>query len=280
MFSIGSDPEFFISMDGGMTPYPIVGMLGGTKGKPLPVKGRPGYGMQEDNVMAEYNVPPTYDSGSFAETIVMGRALVLDRLTRNHPTVTLYSGCSAFMPHEHLTTPQAKTFGCSPDFYAYSQGAPLPRINPEVLSEPDGEWRFAGGHVHLGYKDSLDWAPPDFVVAALCDLLISIPMIGYGMDTQGKRRQFYGSPGRYRPTKYGIEYRSLSNAWTMHPRHARNVGQATMNVFQTLLRGEKELRRIYNDMPWHDIRAAIETEQQSLARQLRDFILDSGIEVL
>ena len=130
----------------------------------------------------------------------------------------------------------------------------------------------------MGYKDSLDWRVPEFVVAALCDLQISVPMIARGYDTQGERRRFYGSPGRFRPTPYGLEYRSLSNKWTFSDRSAMTAGLCALHVMNTLARGEQEVRRIYNDMPWEDVRRAIQTEDIALADSLRHYVRQQGLE--
>ena len=68
MFTIGADPEFFIQKYDG-TMQPIVGLLGGTKDKPIAVQGaRKGFAVQEDNVMAEYNIPPTAHADQFADS--------------------------------------------------------------------------------------------------------------------------------------------------------------------------------------------------------------------
>lgn len=278
MFTIGADPEFFIQTgkDGLM---PIVGLLGGTKGSPLPVRGYRGYGLQEDNVMAEYNIPPCTDHYTFAECISTGRELVLQRLRAKLPDVAAYPSCAAMFSNEQLDNPQAQMFGCSPDFDAYNMGAPLPRINPKSLTTDSGAWRFSGGHIHLGYKDTLTWEVPDFVVAALCDLMISVSLISYGFDTQGERRRWYGSPGRYRPTSYGIEYRTLGNGWTMNSKYSVYAGMAAFSVMSALTRGEQEIRRIYNDAPWQDVRRAIADEDRTLSRQLRQYAADLGLEV-
>lgn len=280
MFTIGADPEFFITRDGNSV-LPIVGLLGGTKDKPIPVGGAgSGFAVQEDNVMAEYNVPPVSDPHSFADVVVRGRQLAIAKLRQTVPGVQAWPDCSVFFNEADLANPQAQMFGCSPDFNAYEQGAPLPRIQPSELTEPGGAWRFAGGHVHLGYREWLGWECPDFVAATICDLMIGLPALVHGMDNQGKRRQFYGSPGRYRPTRYGIEYRTLGNSWTMTTRSALHVGSMAFGAMGVLARGEQEVRRIYNEMPWADVRRAIGTADGTLAYQLREYVSDFGLEIL
>jgi hypothetical protein len=281
MFTIGADPEFFIQKYDG-TMQPIVGLLGGTKDKPIAVQGaRKGFAVQEDNVMAEYNIPPTAHADQFAEFINLGRVYALNMIRTREPNVDVFYDCAAEFTQPQLATPQAQTFGCSPDFDAYAQGAPLPRISPAALTTPEGgAWRFAGGHIHLGYRDSLGWQVPDFVVATLCDLLISIPMIAHGFDPQGMRRQFYGTPGRYRPTAYGIEYRTLGNKWTLSQKFSQWAAFSAFKVMDLLNRGEGEVRRVYNDMPWQDVGAAIANEDAAEASALRQFVRNYGLETI
>lgn len=277
MFMIGSDPEFFITRNG--EAFPIVGLLGGTKEKPRPLGPR-GYAVQEDNVMAEYNIPPCASPGRFADAIQNARGMVMELLWTRMPDARVLPATQAFFPHSMLDTPQAQVFGCSPDFDAYQQGRPLPRFQPHTFVDEGGAWRFAGGHVHLGYKDDLQWSPPEFVVAALCDLQIGLPAIAHNLDLQGKRREYYGSPGRYRPTPYGIEYRTLGNHWIMNTNRSEYVGRMAFSVLDTLRRGEQFVRTLYNDIPWADVTRAISTQDNALAISLRDYAQDCGLEVL
>ena len=271
--TLGADPEFFVASEtmDGIFPEPIVGLLGGTKKKPIRLP-MDGFFVQEDNVMAEYNIPPTSDAGTFQHHIVTGRRLVLDRLRERHPETdwTAHNLSSIEFSPEQLDSPQARTFGCSPDFDAYSQGAPLQPVRPELV----GNWRFAGGHLHIGYKH---FAPdiPEFVVAAFCDAFISLEIIRHGMDVQGERRRFYGTAGRYRQTEYGIEYRTLSNQWTLASHAAEHVAMLASQL-GPLLADEKQCRVHYNELPWLDIRNAINREDRMLAMQLCNTISLKG----
>ena len=280
MYTIGADPEFFISDNYGRV-VPVIGLLGGTKEKPVPVLTAEynGFAVQEDNVMAEYNIPPAIDPGSFSEFVAMGRRAALNRIRERLPGAELFPESSATFSSELLAHPQAQVFGCSPDFDAYNMGAPLPRIQPPSLYVEGGAWRFAGGHIHLGYKAMLTWSVPDFVVASLADVFLSVVMLAYGADQQGERRKWYGTPGRYRPTPYGIEYRVLSNRWTMSELWARLAGRAAFNLMSFLSRGEEEVRRAYNDIPWNDVRATISSEDTTMAQSLRTHARDFGLEV-
>ena len=64
----------------------------------------------------------------------------------------------------------------------------------------------AGGHVHVGGVEDIN---PKTMVRML-DLTVGLLDI---FDTDTRRREFYGQPGRYRDKPYGVEYRSLSNFW-------------------------------------------------------------------
>jgi len=266
MLTIGADPEFFIASAKTLKPVAIIDKLGGTKDNPFRKDTWPtGYAVQEDNVMAEYNIPPCFDSYSFAEAIIYGQRLVMETVGRSYRR---FEGCCVKFDHATLQHPQALRFGCSPDNDGYNMGRPHELIRAEALNEPDGGWRFAGGHIHMGYNEDIPWCPP-FVMAAMADAFVSLPLIANGYDLQGPRRKFYGLPGRFRQTPYGIEYRTLGNGWTGHETSAERAGRYTMNLLQTLQSaGEPSLRVWYHEFPWPAIRNAIMTENRELCQAL------------
>ena len=83
--------------------------------------------------MAEYNIPASSDHNTFAAHIARGRDSILAHLSEKYPGMyELDYAPSRLFPAALLDTPQAKMFGCSPDFNAYDLGAPIPRIDPDV----------------------------------------------------------------------------------------------------------------------------------------------------
>lgn len=263
--TIGSDPEFFFRSNRTGTVVPIIGLLGGTKGKPEPIPGLEGegWGMQEDNVMAEFNIPPVQRANRFAGRIINARDRIVDFVrTKRSDLVPDIGGCARVFSFADLDNKQAQTFGCSPDFDAHREGAACPGINTDALREEDGEWRFAGGHVHIGYESSV----PDFVAAAMCDVYLGLPSVA--MDKQGKRRELYGSAGRYRPTTYGIEYRTLSNFWIWDDHLAAGIGQRALAVGALLQGDEDRLHYLFSEIPWLDVTRAINEEDEQLAADL------------
>ena len=67
LLKVGSDAELFIYNKEG--PFPICGLIGGTKQDPLPVMEGNGYAVQEDNVLLEFNIPPASSALEFQTSI-------------------------------------------------------------------------------------------------------------------------------------------------------------------------------------------------------------------
>jgi len=273
--TIGADPEFFIrDMDTGL-PVPICGLLGGTKSQPL-VVGH--FGLQEDNVMCEYNIPVCTDTMRYAQHVLGGRQAVMDRLHSLYPNRYMEDLTpSRLFSHAMLESDQAKMFGCSPDFDAYSLGQANRRIDPAELDEARGGWRFSGGHVHVGFRDLMQFDIPPYVAAQFADVFIGLYAVQF--DKQGKRRQFYGTAGRYRPTPYGIEYRTLSNVWTYRNDYAEMVGHFAIQLGAFLCGKEPRIKKLWAEIPWMDVKRAIQTEDVALARTAISYCQSLGLEI-
>ena len=66
MITVGTDPELMLREKSTGRIISAAGLIGGTKGKPVQMEGLPeGYGVQEDNVMVEYNIPPCTSGQAF-----------------------------------------------------------------------------------------------------------------------------------------------------------------------------------------------------------------------
>lgn len=274
--TLGSDPEFFFRDQRTGAAVPVIGLLGGSKGNALPIPGlgTEGFGMQEDNVMAEYNVPATGQPRDFAANITSGLENICNFVRTKEPNLEADVGqCARMFTTDQLNHPQAETFGCSQDYNAYDQGRALPAANPQDLVDGDGAWRFAGGHVHIGFETPA----PDFVAASFADVFLGLPSVV--LDKQGKRRELYGSAGRYRPTPYGIEYRTLSNFWIWDTQLARQIGERALYL-GTLLEGPTDrLQQLNAEIPWRDVERAINTEDEELAADLIAY-LSQDLELL
>jgi hypothetical protein len=150
------------------------------------------------------------------------------------------------------------SLGCDPSRNAYASSGRL------VEHPRDLKWRFAGGHVHFALPE--DERQPDnirYLVKTL-DALLGIPSVCFAQNYDHFiRRRFYGLAGEYRLPPHGLEYRTLSNFWLMHPRafmlvfdlarHALNIGRARLrNVFTGACR-EGAIRDTIN---YCDVRSA------------------------
>lgn len=264
MLTFGTDPELFLAENS--RPVPAVGLIGGTKEKPFMYEQ---YGFQEDNVMGEYTVPVTSDPFYVVDLAREGARLLMDFVrTKHQRTFTLYRKPVATFTDEVMAAcgQQGMQFGCSPDFDAYRMGAQWEPFDPAALRKKGRHMRFAGGHIHIGYKEDVPNVP-EYVAALMCDLTIGASLVSGG-EQQAARREWYGLPGRFRPTAYGLEYRTPSNQWL----YSAALGSALsggLDAFNRLMQsGEEQLVRLYNEVPWNDLRKAITEENSGVLCEL------------
>jgi hypothetical protein len=202
-----------------------------------------------------------------------GVDIVLERVSKTRP-VTLYGACAYEFTREALTAagPQAMQFGCSPDFDAYNMGARHTRVDPAALGTERGAWRFAGGHIHVGYKDVCDI--PEYAAALFCDVTLGLALVVAG-EQQGRRRDLYGMAGRFRPTPYGVEYRTPSNQW-LYMNDLRDYASSASGVLSSVFHADSATQlRLFNEVPWKDVATIINTENRAEARQMLSWLSDS-----
>tara|TARA_R110002020_G_scaffold85441_3_gene210915 strand:+ start:6609 stop:7412 length:804 start_codon:yes stop_codon:yes gene_type:complete len=198
-FKLGADPELFL-IDLNTNKYQSAeGIIGGNKDEPIVIS-KEGFALQEDNVMVEFNIPPAHTKEEFSDNINFMLSYINTVIPNNLVTAI---EPSVEMPWNQLETTQALTFGCSPDFNAWTG---------EQNSSPDAELtnvRSAGGHLHIGYDNPSEEKSARLIKCL--DLFVGLPLAFLEPDNQ--RRQFYGKAGACRFKDYGVEYRSPSNYW-------------------------------------------------------------------
>lgn len=147
--------------------------------------------------------------------------------------------------------PEARIFGCDPDFNAYT----LTQNTPEMDASRH-PYRYAGGHIHLGIiKNYLEEIPENQRVIAMepeghirlvkfLDVMVGIPaLLLDNVPGSKRRRSKYGKAGCFRPTPYGIEYRTLSCWWLKSPITASLVyGLARMAWSLCIQKLDEEVR--------------------------------------
>lgn len=115
---------------------------------------------------------------------------------------------------QQLSHPEAAEIGCAPDFNAWTDKENIP---PADFAK--NTFRSCGGHIHVGYVEGsgndflLDAVGKRRMIQAMDCLHGMISVLLDNSKEAIERRNIYGKAGCYRPTDYGVEYRTLSNFW-------------------------------------------------------------------
>lgn len=203
-FLIGSDPEMFVRTSSGIITS-VAGKLGCSKDNKIDLA--PDVRLQEDNVLAEFDINPQKGFEAFDDNIQRGIDLTNKVLNERGMEAALGISSHVYTPEELQSFhPSAFVFGCTPDFNAFTG-----QKNPSPVAADKG-LRTAGGHVHLGVTGTLEISrQTQMMLGVLCDYFLSLPAVIMDKDT--RRKELYGKASAIRYKDYGIEYRSLSNFW-------------------------------------------------------------------
>lgn len=200
--TIGADPELFIFDTVKKSVVSSIGMIPGEKGDPwVEPAWKPGFGLEIDNVLAEFNIPPCTTKQEFVESISFMKDYIRQFVKQINPNYDIRCKASYLVPEDQLQDPIAKLFGCSVDYNVYTEAA-----NPKPKGE-ETNLRSAGFHLHCGYPNPS--VGQSLLMIKYFDAYIGIPSVLHDPDTA--RRALYGKAGCFRLTSYGFEYRSLSS---------------------------------------------------------------------
>lgn len=228
---MGSDPEMFLSKDSKRVA--AFSVLPDKHGAFKAQNNNPLLGKQWfwDGFQAETQISPQGCHTSFA-------ALWQQQLVKLQKAgLEVHPGAVWRVPDEELERAGETEvgLGCSPSYNAYGMTGRMVE-NPRRL-----KWRFAGGHIHFEQNmtqlEAAGVSVP-YVVKAL-DCFLGVPSVAMFQNYDSPiRRRYYGLAGEFRIPKHGIEYRSLSNGWLLHPqsfqivldlaRHAYNLGRTRL----------------------------------------------------
>lgn len=199
---VGADPEFFVQQNGKFVS--AHGLVKGTKEEPTKVERG---AVQVDGHALEFNINPAKDEEEFLLNINTVLA-TLKMMTPDYehvitPVADFDPAYLASMPEE------ANELGCDPDYNGWTE---------MVNEKPNADlpMRTASGHIHIGIVEDVDYKGiQHFMMSAAMakqlDFYLGLPSLFFDSDT--RRREMYGKAGAFRPKPYGMEYRTLSNAW-------------------------------------------------------------------
>ena len=235
-FVFGCDPEVFLVRDG--KPISAHDLIPGSKANPCPV---PLGMMQPDGLAAEFGIKPVKTIQGWRSRIkkVMG---TVEETVGKHGAQLLIKPSIDFDQKYYDALPDtAKELGCDPDYNAYTG-----QTNPPPTTEGKA-FRSGGGHVHIGWTKDVDPKHPDHFEACVMltkqlDLYLGVPSLVF--DGDKRRRTLYGKAGAFRPKPYGMEYRTLSNAWLRDRSLMTFVFEQTEAAVRNLL--EDDIPTYYN----------------------------------
>ncbi len=206
--TIGSDPEFFLRNKKDNKLISAVGILNGTKNNPQILES--GGGLHYDNVALEFSTKPQKNGNAFVDHLIKVFKDVHGVLPED---LEIMHTPAADFDDDQLQTDEAKAFGCSPDYDAWSISVNEPPVAKNM------SMRSCGGHIHVGFvKGSgnnflLDPFGKIRTVKAMDLFHGIISVVLDNSEDAIRRRDLYGKAGCHRPTDYGVEYRVLSNYW-------------------------------------------------------------------
>jgi len=245
---IGCDPECFVKRNGQFVS--AYGLIKGDKKNPFAVP----YGaVQVDGMALEFNIDPAKNEDEFLFNVQEVFA-TLKQMVPEYQVVA--TPVADFDINYLMAQPvEALELGCDPDYNAWSTAA---------NERPDGDrpMRTASGHVHIGWTQNADKDSPVHqgmgqAAVKQMDFFLGLPSLLYDNDT--RRRSMYGKAGACRFKSYGVEYRTLSNAWLNSEKLIKWVFNNTKIGMERLMSGEM-LYEKYGDIQdiinSSDVRAA------------------------
>ena len=209
---LGCDPEFFVKKNGKVVC--AHNLIPGTKEYPHEIDCG---AVQVDGYALEFNTLPARNPEMFAMNVQQVLAVMREMVDKKY-TFALGQPVAHFTKeYMEAQDPKANELGCDPDYNAWTG-----QVNPR----PNGKtpMRTAAGHIHISWAGS-EFAD-DETKEAICrqmDFYLGLPSVMYDADTE--RRKLYGKAGAMRYKPYGVEYRTLSNAWLKNKNRMKQVAR-------------------------------------------------------
>ena len=215
--SLGSDPEFFLFNTETEHVVSAHNIIQGTKQEPFPIK-KLGF-LQVDGVACEVNTVPALTAPEFSKNLTQILSALSKHVKKNNPKLNvIISSTVTFEKDYFKNLPEnVKVLGCDPDYNAYTgEMTELPKNHTTSRS--------AGGHLHIGWLHNTDVILETQIfnpehLSDCCNVVKQLDavfiVLSHIWDKDNERRNSYGQKGTFRPKPFGVEYRTLSNQWTV-----------------------------------------------------------------
>lgn len=248
---VGCDPEVFVKQ-GGLFKSAF-GLIKGDKKNPQKVR----HGaVQVDGMALEFNIDPAATEDEFCLNVQD----VFDQMKKMVPEYEVVACPVAHFDSDYIKSQpkEALELGCDPDYNAWT-GLANERPNG------DRPMRTASGHVHIGWTNGEDITDPSHIMHAhmagkQLDFYLGLPSLMY--DNDKLRREMYGKAGAVRIKPYGVEYRTLSNAWLNSEKRMRWVYRAVIKGMTELMNGNSLCDK------WGDIQDIINMSDKHYAQRI------------
>ncbi len=221
---IGADVEFFVKNALGDI-VPAFMVVPQDKNNPIIKKDIKVY---YDNVLLEFNIPPSSNIKNFLVNIANGINLTESLIRPNF----IDTSASVYLSPDCLDDARALEVGCDVEYNAYSM-KPNNSVKDAVKNT---SMRTSGGHIHISGEndsDAINDKTLHQIFVYMLDLFVGIPSILLEDDvTQKDRRKLFGKAGSFRIKPYGIEYRVLSSWWTRKPEYTALIYRICEFVFE------------------------------------------------
>lgn len=251
---VGCDPEVFVKQKGVFKS--AFGLIAGDKKNPQKIRRG---AVQVDGMALEFNIDPAASEDEFCINVQD----VFNQMCLMVPDYEVVAVPVAHFDAAYLKSqpPAALELGCDPDYNSWSGTA-------NVRPDGDRPMRTASGHVHIGWTSDEDPSSPEHkhrcqLAGQQLDFFLGLGSLFYDADKE--RREMYGKAGAIRFKPYGVEYRTLSNAWLKSEALMRWVYRNTVRGMEQLMNGnflpEKygDIQEIINNS---DLKAAEEIIQR------------------
>ena len=120
--TIGSDPELFLVNTKTKKVVSAIDKIPGSKEAPFKEGLPEGFGLQTDNILAEFNIPPVKRESDFIQCIEFMKDYIRQIVKGIDENFDIMCQASSKVPTKELVHPQAKEAGCDPDFCVYTEG--------------------------------------------------------------------------------------------------------------------------------------------------------------